>query len=175
MKKNYSILFYIVVVYLIFIYVALPAAYAFTPVSDISAVVSGSMEHNQPAIQFTYYQWLSQEGFNSSVTSHWPFQNGINVGDMVIAYKSDPQQINVGDVIIFVAAYQGASEEVIHRVVNVSVINGTYYYTTKGDANAGSFPFEYDIPYKDIIGKVNTVVPFLGYPKYIEYLLSTLI
>ncbi len=172
-EKYYSILFYIVVVYLLFVYVALPSVYAFSPISYISAVVSGSMEHTQPTIQFTYNQWLLQHGFNSSVTDSWPFQNGINIGDLAIAYKATPQQINVGDVIIFKATYQGVSEEVIHRVINISVVNGTYYYTTKGDANPTSLQFEYNIPYSAVIGKVNAVVPFLGYPKYLEYLLAS--
>ncbi len=174
-EKYYSIILYIVIIYLLFVYVALPSVYAFTPVSYISAVVSGSMEHNGPTIQLTYYEWLTQNGFNSSVTSAWPFQNGINIGSLVIAYKVPANQIKVGDIIIYTATYEGITEQIIHRVINETIVNDTYYYTTKGDANPASLPFEIDIPYSAVIGEVETVMPYLGYPKYILYSIGSLI
>ncbi|MCL5009474.1 MAG: signal peptidase I [Candidatus Parvarchaeota archaeon] len=174
--KNYlSIALYIVVFYLVFVYVALPAVYAFTPISYLSAVVSGSMSHDVSTIQLTYYNWLYQHGFNSSTISKWPFQNGISIGSFVIAYKASPSQIKVGDVIIYKVNYEGIKEDVIHRVINETEINGTYYYTTKGDANPVSYPFEIDIPYSSVIGKVGTVIPYLGYPRYALYVLGNLI
>ncbi len=174
-EKYYSIILYIVIIYLLFVYVALPSIYAFTPISYISAVVSPSMEHIQPGIQITYNAWLSEHGFNSSVVSSWPFQNGINIGDLVIAYKATPAQIKVGDVIIYTATYEGVTEQIIHRVINETYINGTFYYTTKGDANDESLPFEINIPYNKIIGVVGTDIPYLGYPRYLLYALGNLI
>lgn len=171
----YSVLFYLVLFYLLFVYVAIPAVYTFTPVSYISSVVSSSMDHSSPTIQLTYYDWLSQHGFNSSVTSKWPFQSGIPIGSLAVAYKTLPSQIKVGDVIIYDANYLGKNEEIIHRVINVTIINGTYYYTTKGDANPASLPFEFGIRYSQIVGKVNTVIPYLGYPRYLLYLLGSII
>ena len=168
----YSILFYIVIFYLIFVYVALPSVYAFTPVSYISAVVSGSMVHQQPEINSTYYGWLESHGFNMSAVKTWPFPDGISIGSLAVAYKVSPSQIMVGDVIIYHINYEGLNEDVIHRVVNEPEINGTYYYTTKGDANPFSFPFEYNIPYSHVVGKVEYVIPYLGYPKYLLYSLS---
>ncbi len=167
-----SIVFYILIFYLLIFYVIMPSLYLFTPVSDISAVVSGSMVHSYPAIQITYYDWLSSHGFNSSVIKTWPFQNGIPIGSIAIAYKTPASSIKVGDVIIYYTSYDGLDEDIIHRVVNETVINGTYYYTTKGDANPYSLPFEYNIPYSDVVGVVKNVIPYLGYPKYFVYLLS---
>lgn len=174
-ETYYSIIFYIILFYLLFVFVAIPAVYAFSPVSYISAVISPSMEHISPEIQITYNQWLSQNGFNSSVVSSWPFQNGINIGDLVIAYKASPSQIKVGDIIIYTATYEGETEQIIHRVINETDINGSYYYTTKGDANPASLPFEIKIPYDKVIGVVGTDIPYLGYPRYLLYALGNLI
>ncbi len=171
-ESSLSILLYLVIFYIVFVYVALPSVYAFTPVSYISAVVSGSMVHKEPQINTTYYGWLSSHGFNMSQVSKWPFSNGINIGSLAIAYKVPASQIKVGDVIIYHINYEGLDEDIIHRVVNETVVNGTYYYTTKGDANPFSLPFEYNIPYKHVVGKVEYVIPDLGYPKYFLYTLS---
>ncbi|MCL4391711.1 MAG: signal peptidase I [Candidatus Parvarchaeota archaeon] len=174
-NSPYSILFYIVIFYVVFVYIALPSVYAFTPVSYISAVVSGSMVHQEPQINSTYYGWLESHGFNMSQVKKWPFSNGINIGSLAVAYKVPPDQITVGSVIIYHINYEGLNEDIIHRVVNETEINGTYYYTTKGDANPFSLPFEYNIPYSHVVGKVEYVVPYLGYPKYLIYSLSQLL
>jgi signal peptidase I len=168
----YSIIFYLVVFYIAFVYILLPSVYAFTPVSYISAVVSGSMVHQEPQINSTYYGWLKVHGFNMSTVNSWPFFNGIPVGSIAVAYKALPSQIRVGDVIIYHINYEGLNEDVIHRVVNETEINGTYYYTTKGDANPFSLPFEYNVPYSHLVGKVEYVIPYLGYPKYVMYSIS---
>jgi signal peptidase I len=165
----YSIIFYIVLFYLLFVFVALPAVYAFSPISYISAVVSSSMDHSSSTIQLTYNDWLVQNGFNSSVTNAWPFSNGISLGSLVIVYKVNANQIKIGDVIVYNANYQGTTEQIIHRVINETEINGTYYYTTKGDANPVSLPFEINVPYSSVIGEAGYSIPYLGYPKYILY------
>ncbi|MGC8533461.1 MAG: signal peptidase I [Candidatus Parvarchaeum sp.] len=171
-NSPYSIIFYIVVFYILFVYVALPSVYAFTPISYVSAVVSGSMVHQEPEINSTYYGWLESHGYNMSAVKNWPFPNGIDIGSLAIAYKVPPYKIKVGDVIIYHINYDGLNEDIIHRVVNETEINGTYYYTTKGDANPFSLPFEYNIPYSHVVGKVEYVIPYLGYPKYLIYSLS---
>lgn len=171
-ESVYSILLYIVILYVVFVYVALPSVYAFTPVSYISAVVSGSMVHQEPQINSTYYGWLESHGFNMSQVSAWPFPNGISIGSLAVAYKVPPSQIKVGDVIIYHINYEGLDEDIIHRVVNETDINGSYYYTTKGDANPFSLPFEYNVPYSHIVGEVEYVIPYIGYPKYLIYSLS---
>ncbi len=166
-ENIYSILFYVIVLYLIITYVAIPSVYAFSSVSYISAVVSGSMVHSYPSIQLTYYDWLQSHGYNMSQVSSWPFSGGIPIGSIAVAYKVQPPQIKIGDVIIYRATYNGVTEDIIHRVVNETIVNGTYYYTTKGDANPYSLPFEFNIPYDRVVGRVNSIIPYLGYPKYL--------
>lgn len=167
-----SIIIYLIIFYFLFEYAIFPLIYTYTDISYISSVVSTSMSHNSQTINYTFYSWLSEHGFNLTYVSKWPFINGISVGSLVIAYKVPPSQIKVGDIIIYNADIDGTSEEIIHRVINETVINGTYYYTTKGDANPEPLYFEYNIPYKDVIGKVETVIPYLGYPRYILYKLG---
>ncbi len=169
----YSILFYIIVIYVVVTYVALPSVYALSPLDYISAVVSSSMVHSYPSIQLTYYDWLELHGYNMSAVSSWPFPGGIPLGSIALAYKVQPSQIDVGDVIIY--RVEGTGEDIIHRVVNVTVVNGAYYYTTKGDANPYSLPFEYNIPYGNVVGKVGQVIPYLGYPKYLLYTITSYI
>ncbi len=167
-----SIIFYIILLYFIFSYIFFPAVYAFTDVGYISAVVSSSMSHSSPTINYTYNHWLSSHGFTENQTSGWPFSDGIGVGSIAVAYKVPPQQIKIGDVIIYKADVDGTYEEVIHRVINETEINGTFYYTTKGDANPAPLPFEHNIPYSKVLGEVKTVIPYLGYPRYILYKLG---
>lgn len=169
-ESPYSVLFYIAVFYVLFAYVALPSVYAFTPVSYVSAIVSGSMVHQAPQINSTYYGWLLAHGFNMSSVAKWPFSAGINTGSLAVAYRVSPSSIKIGDVIIYHINYEGLNEDIIHRVVNETEINGTYYYTTKGDANPFSLPFEHSIPYSHVVGKVEYAIPYLGYPKYLLYL-----
>ncbi|MDD1775799.1 MAG: hypothetical protein LUP94_00425, partial [Candidatus Methanomethylicus sp.] len=55
-----------------------------------------------------------------------------------------------------------------HRVIEKTVINGTYYFLTKGDANR--FPDQNPnipstwVPEYRIVGKVVYFIPYLGYP-----------
>ena len=78
----------------------------------------------------------------------------------------NPQtDVNVGDVVVYDAVWY--SEPVIHRVINVETINGTKYFTIKGDNNKEPDP--YLVPPDRITAKVLTigdnlvVIPKIGY------------
>ncbi len=86
-------------------------------------------------------------------------------GDLVISYKPSPQDIHVGDVIIY---KNPRGMLVIHRVIYVREDHGRYYYRTKGDNNP--IPDPGWIPYERVEGKVITVgngivfkIPYFGY------------
>ncbi len=162
-----SVIIYLLIFYVLFVYAVMPAVYAFTDISYISAVVSSSMDHSSPTIQITYNNWLAENGFNSSSTSHWPFQDGVPLGSLVVAYKMPAANITVGDVIIYTVLTSSGSEDIIHRVISEHEINGSYYYTTKGDANPESLPFELNIPYTRVVGVVGISIPYLGLPRYL--------
>ena len=93
-------------------------------------------------------------------------------GDLVFAYKAPPDAIKVGDIII----YEGIDKRlIIHRVIEVKVINGKYYYVTKGDNNdipdilQFTGPNRAGVPYDRVKGVVFSIdktvfkIPYLGY------------
>jgi signal peptidase len=93
-------------------------------------------------------------------------------GDLVFAYKVPPDGIHVGDIII----YEGVRGRlIIHRVIDVKVFDGKYYYVTKGDNNEipdiyqFSGPGHAGIPYDRVKGVVLSFdhmvfkIPYLGY------------
>ncbi|ADI32280.1 signal peptidase I [Staphylothermus hellenicus] len=90
-------------------------------------------------------------------------------GDIVFAYRPSPNEIRVGDIII----YKGLNGElIIHRVIKVIINGNKYYYVTKGDNNP--FP-DYPefrgpgIPYERVEGVVLEIngsifkIQYLGY------------
>lgn len=86
----------------------------------------------------------------------------IGVGDLVISGPIDPEEIEVGDVIIY-RSQQGAL--VCHRVIAVD--NDAEHVITKGDANDGPDPA---VPYSSIVTKAIGHVPYLRY--VVSYLSS---
>ncbi|KZX14644.1 signal peptidase I W [Methanobrevibacter cuticularis] len=62
-------------------------------------------------------------------------------GDIVIVEKTNflgihefnPEDVKVGDIVVYNAEW--FPNPVIHRVINISEINGTKYFTIKGDNN----------------------------------------
>ena len=93
--------------------------------------------------------------------SMWPT---LRQGDLIIAYKPSPEDIHVGDIIIY-KDYRGTL--IIHRVIKVLNKGNKYYYVTKGDNNPYRDPM--DVPYERVEGKVITInnivikIPYLGY------------
>ncbi len=93
----------------------------------------------------------------------------LRMGDIVFSYKCSPQDIHVGDIII----YRGIDGKlIIHRVIKVIVRDGKYYYVTKGDNNPIEDYFEFTgpgVPYSRVVGKVFDIngavfkIPYLGY------------
>jgi len=95
-------------------------------------------------------------------------------GDIVFTYKPSPSEIRVGDVIVY-KAY--SNKLIIHRVVDVKIVNNKYYYVTKGDNNSGPDVIYFDvvnnrplgISYERVVGKVLSIndivvkIPYLGY------------
>ncbi len=82
----------------------------------------------------------------------------LNKGDVAIHERYEDQTIIEGQVI----AFEKDDRVVIHRVVDIQIINGQARYFTKGDANpAEDSGFILD---SDIVGIVNFKIPYIGYP-----------
>lgn len=82
----------------------------------------------------------------------------LNVGDAVIYEQYDGDPLEVGQVIVFT---KGRSTTV-HRIVDVTHINGEIQYYTKGDANNSND--DGYVTAKDILGVVRFKIAYLGYP-----------
>ena len=82
----------------------------------------------------------------------------IDKGDAVIYEQFSDQVIREGDVIVF----NKYDLVFVHRVIEVSRIDGENRYVTKGDANDDA-----DVGYitdVDVIGVVGAKIPYVGYP-----------
>ena len=82
----------------------------------------------------------------------------INKGDVVIFERYEHQTIIEGQVIVF----NSGGNMIVHRVVEIEIINGNTRYYTKGDANE-----DRDLGYitgSDIVGTTDYKIPFIGYP-----------
>ena len=97
-------------------------------------------------------------------------------GDMFVIFKSKPENIQLGDVIVYESAtVYSRGTLIIHRVVNITVINDAegahYYFLVSGDnPSSNSYIDWYDstthfIPYEAVLGKTKLIIPKLGYIK----------
>jgi len=107
-------------------------------------------------------KWYEQRGITFNQTFDWSLRNGIEIGDVAVAIRA--KNLEVGDVIIFNAEQR---YPIIHRIVNISIINNKSVYSTKGDNNAGQLFVETRIPEDAIIGKAVFSIPIIGWIKLI--------
>lgn len=89
---------------------------------------------------------------SGSMTPEYP------VGSLVIVREVEPENIEPGDVITFVANADGTT--VTHRVVSADPVQQTFI--TKGDANAVNDAAL--VLWKNTVGKVVFGIPLLGRP-----------
>ncbi len=193
-----SHILYFVILFVFFKYLLIPViGFLMSTTYPLTAIVSSSMEHDLESgfvcgNEFTYSDqnyWdicgdyyktnleISENQFNL-----FPFENGMNRGDVIIVYGRSAELIDVGDVVLFkgqdkVLLENGEEESlfflnygpIIHRVVAKSYENGTYYFTTKGDNNPAIMQKEVNIPQQDILGVAIIRIPYLGLINYYFY------
>lgn len=70
-------------------------------------------------------------GYKPFIVLSGSMEPSIMTGDMVFVKETDPDSLEVGDVI----AYKSGSAVVTHRIVEVKSENGETRYVTQGDAN----------------------------------------
>ncbi len=105
---------------------------------------------------------ITQEEF-----SKFPFQNGLNKGDILFIVGANPEKLKIGDVIVFKANQQNP---IIHRIIDIKQKNGEYIFSTIGDNNNGQLSFEKEITEDQIIGKaVFKIAPYVGWAKLIFF------
>ena len=150
-------------------------AFVFSTSYPIVAVISTSMEHDNNFDDW----WDSQascpdscsqgEFYEEHTVSKDQFQNfifkdGFNKGDIMFLHGSNPEDIKVGEVIVFNGR---RSDPIIHRVIDKWDEDGVFHFTTKGDHNQAIHAGigEQDITEDRIIGKAFIRLPFFGWIK----------
>lgn len=99
----------------------------------------------------------NQFKYGSLVIATESMTGEINKGDVIFFEQYDKQTIEEGTVIIF----EDHGVLVVHRVVEIEIINGSVRYYTKGDANEDN-----DMGFRtqsDIVGLVSYKLPMLGH------------
>jgi signal peptidase I len=145
----------------------------------VVAVVSESMEHNgsfdqwwsgtpaQPGQEDLYLEFnITKQEFQE-----FPLHNGFNKGDIIILVGTKPEDIKLGQVIVY---WGGKQYPIIHRVVEIDHDQyGDLYFQTKGDHNRGQItpnlmnPYlnEKNVTTNQIVGRAVLRVPYLGWVK----------
>jgi len=142
----------------------------------VVAVVSTSMEHNMKFEDWwnARKDWYIENGIGKKEFEKFPLKDGFNKGDIMVLIGEEPEQIEVGDVIVFISHRERPrNDPIIHRVVNKIENNAHVVLETKGDNNQGQIrgcdgngcTDEMDILEEQLIGKAILRVPLLGYIK----------
>ena len=100
----------------------------------------------------------NQFKYGSLVVATESMTGEINKGDVVIFESYDGQVVEEGQVIVF----ERNRSMIVHRVVDIEIINGVARYYTKGDANEDK-DYGY-ITSADIVGLADFKIPLVGYP-----------
>ena len=79
-------------------------------------------------------------------------------GDAVIIEYLKPEDIHVGDIMVF----RHSNKVITHRVIDIKNKNNKIYFNTKGDANKSTDGYVTES--KDVIGRVDFVIKYIGYP-----------
>jgi len=139
--------------------------------NDIYEICGKEFEIKQKSNFDTFWdicgEWYEREvNIQKEQFKSFPMKNGFNTGDIIILRGSDPEDIELGDIIVFPT--RARLDPIIHRVVKIDLNqnDNTYKFQTKGDHNADSHnAIDTDIPGEYVIGKAWIRVPYLGYVK----------
>lgn len=95
----------------------------------------------------------------------------INPGGMVVTRPAEPEDIRVGDAILFREPYIEAEARICHRVIDIKEIDSQLFFQTKGDANEYPDP---DLVFpQNFIGKTIFYVPRVGNIAYLSHIHAT--
>lgn len=120
-----------------------------------SVDVTASMQHDNFDFS-TYIPYnITERDFQN-----FPFNQGINVGDILIVIPSD--NLHVGDVILYKSII--SDHMILHRLVDIYKNDSKIYYCAKGDNNPAPLYYEKECELtKDrIYGKAVFRIPLLG-------------
>lgn len=138
------------------------------------AIVESCSMYHQDNLFSNFDNWWEEHQSNyinfyieKSNFENFIFKKGFNKGDILLIFGVKPENVEKGDVIIFNANRQNP---IIHRVMTIKEINGTYVFSTMGDNNSGQLSIEEQINQDQLVGKaVFKLAPYAGWIKLIFY------
>lgn len=148
----------------------------------VVAVVSESMEHSNGFNEWWEKsgKWYIENSIKKEDFGDFPLKNGFNKGDIMVLKGKKPENIEIGDVVVF---WSAKKDPIIHRIVKGWQENNTYYFQTKGD-NYKTNPVPIKSPFLDetkvsseqIVGNAVLRIPLLGYIKiwFVEFFIEPL-
>ncbi|MBI2045263.1 signal peptidase I [Candidatus Pacearchaeota archaeon] len=164
----FSILFIFIVIKLIFFPVLNLATGTSLP---LAIVESCSMYHNGNMLGSFDKWWEKHDSIYADKDiaeknfKEFIFKKGFNKGDILFIVGINPEDIKIGDVIIF----KSQGKDIIHRVVDIKTDSaGKRVFSTMGD-NVGRIQyFEEEIKENQIVGKAAfKLIPYIGWAKLI--------
>ena len=163
-----SMIFLLVVIRLIFF----PLLGLVTGTSLPLVIVESCSMHHEKNLFSDYESWFDEKReryfFYKIQLEDWKsfhFKKGFTKGDILFVTGIKPENIQVGDVIIFNAGYQNP---IIHRVIEVN--EEDLIFATLGDNNDGQLEVEKKILESQVIGKARArVLPYIGWIKLIFF------
>jgi signal peptidase len=100
------------------------------------------------------------DGYYSSVIMSSSMEPTIPIGSIVVAKRVNPDNVKVGNIIVF----QRSNSKTLHRVIDKIVENDSYYFKTKGDANEDPDPWI--VQPEQVQGSLLLTIPYYGYLIY---------
>src|SRR3989344_2753408 len=139
------------------------------------AVVSPSMEH-EPWFDEWWTEkgaWYEQRNITKAEFQEFPMRNGFNKCDIIVLRQKQPENIELGDIIVFVSHRDRPRQDpIIHRVVKKWEVESGIRFATKGDANNGQIDDcsdncldETNIAQQQVLGVSLLRIPYLGWVK----------
>lgn len=162
-----SILFIFIIIKFVF----LPLLSLTTGTSLPLAIVESCSMYHDGNILGSFDKWWERnsenyEDFNIGKDDfkEYIFKKGFNKGDVLFITGAKPENVMIGDVIIFRSPQIG--KDVIHRVVSISNSGNERVFTTMGDNNGITQFFEQNIKENQIVGKAKMkLIPYIGWIK----------
>ncbi|MCL5730471.1 MAG: signal peptidase I [Candidatus Pacearchaeota archaeon] len=173
----------IVVIFVVIKFVFFPLLNLITGTPLPIAIVESCSMYHQGDIFSNFNSWwqrhdakYSSIGISEQNFSHFSLSNGFSKGDVIFIVGADPNKLKIGDVIVFSSGTENTP--VIHRIINITEVNGTRVFTTMGDNNNAILMSnnnqgqvdERAIYPNQIVGKaVFRIAPYIGWIKLVFF------
>ncbi len=127
-------------------------------------IESHSMEHegNFDSWYSLHNLWYLENNISKEQIEEWPWNNGMDKGDIIVVRGLKNKNYDLGDVIIFQVSNQNTP--IIHRIIDIRE-EDKRIFSTKGDHNDAQWEYELSMEEEQILGKAIIKIPKLGWVK----------